>query len=138
MNLVGLLFSYQGRINRAKYWIAALIYIVLLMFLVGFYVALPGLGFLIAIMIAYLVMVVSGFMVAIKRLHDRDKTGWWVLLFYGVPIVLSWFTLSTDGVLYAVLSVVSFVVSIWALVELGCLRGSIGPNQYGPDPVLQT
>jgi len=29
---------------------------------------------------------------------------------------------------------VSFAINIWALVELGCLRGTIGANQYGSDP----
>ena len=26
-------------------------------------------------------------------------------------------------------------VGIWALVELGCLRGTVGPNRHGPDPL---
>jgi uncharacterized membrane protein YhaH (DUF805 family) len=36
-----------------------------------------------------------------------------------------------------VLGLASLVISIWGLVELGFLRGTVGPNQYGPDP-LQT
>jgi uncharacterized membrane protein YhaH (DUF805 family) len=24
---------------------------------------------------------------------------------------------------------------VWALVEIGFLRGTVGPNQYGPDPL---
>jgi uncharacterized membrane protein YhaH (DUF805 family) len=34
-----------------------------------------------------------------------------------------------------VLHVVGFAISVWAFVELGCLRGTVGPNQYGPDPL---
>jgi uncharacterized membrane protein YhaH (DUF805 family) len=30
---------------------------------------------------------------------------------------------------------VSFAITIWAIVELGFLRGTIGPNRYGPDPL---
>jgi uncharacterized membrane protein YhaH (DUF805 family) len=26
-------------------------------------------------------------------------------------------------------------VLIWAIVELGCLRGTEGPNRFGPDPL---
>jgi uncharacterized membrane protein YhaH (DUF805 family) len=26
-------------------------------------------------------------------------------------------------------------LAIWALIWLGCLRGTVGPNQYGPDPL---
>ena len=25
----------------------------------------------------------------------------------------------------------------WAIIELGCIRGSVGPNEYGPDPVTR-
>ena len=34
-----------------------------------------------------------------------------------------------------VLGLASFVISIWALVEIGFLRGTVGPNAYGPDPL---
>jgi uncharacterized membrane protein YhaH (DUF805 family) len=36
------------------------------------------------------------------------------------------------GVLF---NLASFAISIWAIVELGCLRGTDGPNTYGPDPL---
>jgi uncharacterized membrane protein YhaH (DUF805 family) len=32
-------------------------------------------------------------------------------------------------------SLASLAISIWAFVELGCLRGTAGPNKYGPDPL---
>ena len=35
-------------------------------------------------------------------------------------------------------AIVSFAHRLWALVELGCLRGTIGRNQYGPDPLAPT
>jgi uncharacterized membrane protein YhaH (DUF805 family) len=34
-----------------------------------------------------------------------------------------------------VLHLVGFAITVWAFVELGCLRGTVGPNQYGPDPL---
>jgi uncharacterized membrane protein YhaH (DUF805 family) len=34
-----------------------------------------------------------------------------------------------------VLHLVAFAITVWAFVELGCLRGTVGPNQYGPDPL---
>ena len=33
------------------------------------------------------------------------------------------------------LSLAAAAIAIWAFVELGCLRGTPGPNQYGPDPL---
>ena len=29
----------------------------------------------------------------------------------------------------------SFAITVWAIVELGFLRGTLGPNRYGPDPL---
>ena len=34
-----------------------------------------------------------------------------------------------------VLNAIIFVVALWFFVELGCLRGTVGPNRYGPDPL---
>ena len=50
--------------------------------------------------------------VQVKRWHDRDKSGWWVLINF-VPVV----------------------GPLWALVECGFLRGTLGDNRFGPDPL---
>jgi uncharacterized membrane protein YhaH (DUF805 family) len=79
---------------------------------------------------------ISAFAVGVKRLHDRDKSGWWILLFYLAPSVLGSIANTSEQPLVGfVLGVGSFVISIWALVELGFLRGTVGPNRYGPDPL---
>jgi uncharacterized membrane protein YhaH (DUF805 family) len=72
--------------------------------------------------------------VGLKRLHDRDKTGWWLVLFYAVPGILS-AAAPPIGTAGNLLLVLSFAIEIWALVEIGCLPGTAGPNQYGPDPL---
>ena len=58
-----------------------------------------------------LVVIVPAFLVYIKRWHDRDKSGWWMLIVL-IPLV---------GL-------------IWFLVELGFLPGTPGPNRFGPPP----
>jgi uncharacterized membrane protein YhaH (DUF805 family) len=55
--------------------------------------------------------------VTIRRLHDRDMSGWWYL---GV-IVLSFIPL------------VGMLVSLAFLVIM-FLPGTVGPNRFGPDP----
>jgi len=52
--------------------------------------------------------------VHIKRCHDRDQSGWWVLLLL-IPVI-------------------GF---IWAIINLGILEGTRGPNRFGPDPLGQ-
>ena len=57
---------------------------------------------------------------------------------YLAPLLINLFgiyVLGDDGTLNSILTVVSFAINIWALVELGCLRGTIGGNQYGGDPL---
>jgi uncharacterized membrane protein YhaH (DUF805 family) len=83
--------------------------------------------------------------VGIKRLHDRDKSGWWLLLFYGGPYftsLLGYIFGGSDDLgrdvtpfLVVALQYISAGIVIWSLGELGVLRGTIGANRYGPDPV---
>jgi uncharacterized membrane protein YhaH (DUF805 family) len=49
--------------------------------------------------------------VGAKRFHDRNRTGWLLLLFV-IPIL-----------------------GIFVVIELGFLRGTRGPNRFGPDPL---
>jgi uncharacterized membrane protein YhaH (DUF805 family) len=136
MDLANLLFTYTGRINRAKYWIAVLIYVIALVVILAIAYPMGMIGLVIGI-VAYIVMVVSGVMVGIKRLHDRNKSGWWLLLFYLVPGVLSALGMQMGGMANGALSLIGFAITIWMIVELGCLRGTAGANQYGPDPLNQ-
>ena len=141
-----LFFSYQGRINRAKYWLAILIYLIIGAVAFGILFALVGshststlpLAIILTV-VGYIILLASGLSVAVKRLHDRDKSGWWILIFYILPAVLNAIARGMahgSGAGFGlVLSLVALAISIWAFVELGCLRGTVGPNQYGPDPL---
>ena len=139
MNFVGLLFSFEGRINRGKFWLAVLAYVVISIVL-ALLLIIPVLGWLLA-GIGYLGMIVSGIFVAIKRLHDRNKPGWWVAIFYVIPMILSGasaymtYDAGEQTSMAMLISLISLAISLWAFVELGCLRGTVGPNQYGPDPI---
>jgi len=139
MNLMGLLFSFEGRINRGKFWLAVLAYVIISIVL-ALLLIIPVLGWLLA-GIGYLGMIVSGIFVAIKRLHDRNKPGWWVAIFYVIPMILSGasaymtYEAGEQTSVAMLISLIGLAISLWAFVELGCLRGTVGPNQYGPDPI---
>jgi uncharacterized membrane protein YhaH (DUF805 family) len=99
--------SAEGRIARQQWWIG-----VGLLFLVSlFSTILFGNDGLIAFITGVLMMI-AGIMLHIKRCHDRGKSGWWCLLL-----------------------LVPFVGLIWAIIDLGILPGTVGPNEYGPDPL---
>jgi uncharacterized membrane protein YhaH (DUF805 family) len=144
MDLINVLFSFAGRIGRGQFWLAAVTWI-------GFAFAVYGLIWLFlyvfnispSLILSYVVativfvpILVSAVAVGVKRLHDRNKNGWWLLVFYlGLLAVLTLASLSGEGIVHTVLSGIGFVLLLWAFVELGCLRGTIAGNPYGPDPV---
>jgi uncharacterized membrane protein YhaH (DUF805 family) len=139
MNWGNLLFSFVGRINRGKYWLVMLIWIVASVAVVGatFGIAMTSDGAMIGVIASLLVLVpsaVSAIAIGVKRLHDRNKSGWWILLLYMSPGVIDAVgqEVGSSG---AIFSLASFAISVWAIVELGCLRGTDGPNTYGPDPL---
>jgi uncharacterized membrane protein YhaH (DUF805 family) len=150
MDWMTLLFSFKGRINRGKYWLAGLVYLavwivfiaVIFMWIGGMNIdnlfSLAGAGLLIwlAGFIFFIAGTWSGLAVGVKRLHDRDKSGWWILLFWLGPSILgSWPTAVPDLGGGVIIALAAGALAIWAFVELGCLRGTTGPNQYGPDPL---
>jgi uncharacterized membrane protein YhaH (DUF805 family) len=150
MDWTTLLFSFTGRIDRGKYWLAILIYMVAwIVFIAAIFMWLGGLnsdnlfsfagtGLLIWLVgfILFIAGTWSGLAVGIKRLHDRDKSGWWILLFWLGPSVLGgWQTATPSLGGGLMLSLAAAAIVIWAFVELACLPGTPGPNQYGPDPL---
>ena len=74
------------------------------------YLADSGLG-IVLLLWWFLISTYAGTMVQIKRYHDRDKSGWWILTEF-IPLY-----------------------NIWATIELLFLRGTRGANRYGADPL---
>jgi uncharacterized membrane protein YhaH (DUF805 family) len=140
MSLSQLLFSFQGRLNRKPYWMVAIAVTVLMIALIVFALVLMGereVGAAISVMLfialLYIPLIWVGLATGAKRLHDRDKSAWWLVLFYAVPSIVSSAADRMDGGF--LLHLVSFAITVWAFVELGCLRGTVGPNRFGPDPL---
>ena len=137
MDYTNLLFSFEGRINRGKYWLAVLIWVIawLVALAIGFAAMYANvwLGVIVFVIVG-IPAIISSFAVAIKRLHDRDKSGWWIVLFYVVPSILNQIGQHMGGA-GLILALASLGISIWAFVEIGCLPGTSGQNQYGPDPL---
>ena len=87
------------------------------------------------ILVLYIPLIWIGLALSAKRLHDRDKSAWWLLVFYALPTILSTAADRTEDVQFIILHLISFGITVWAFVELGCLRGTVGSNRYGPDPL---
>ena len=112
--LESILFSFEGRVPRRVYWGVTLGASVI--FVVAFSIVFAVFGeesglLAIALLLVYIPMIWISLAIQIKRWHDRDKSGYWFFIGF-IPII----------------------GPIWAYIETGCLRGTVGPNTYGPDP----
>ena len=75
---------------------------------------------------------------AIKRLHDRDRSGWWIVPFFVVPGLFSQFSdLLPDSNWVLAIVLVMQISWLWGFVEMFCLHGSLGSNRFGPDPLAE-
>ena len=129
-------FGFSGRANRAKWWLVTVINVVIIAVLTGVAVVGDSVALWVGFVIVLFALWVSSVAIAIKRLHDRGKSGWWVLVFIFVPGLLQGLgSRLGDPVPMMILGLAGLAISIWALVELGFLRGTQGDNAYGPDPL---
>lgn len=99
--------GFGGRARRAEYWQFALVntVAVILLDIVGAVIHFPFLGILYV-----LATLVPSLAAGVRRLHDTDRSGWWLLIAL-VPLV--------GGII---------------LLVFTCTAGQQGPNKYGPDP----
>jgi uncharacterized membrane protein YhaH (DUF805 family) len=143
-------FLFRGRMNRKPYWLKGS-----LVFLIGtiFYlIATDGLLldsifldplsgeendstsltlFLYALLVPAFWPLLA---ISAQRLHDRSKSAWWLLPFFLLPLVFQYIGDLLEGTLALVFNLIAFSLYVWGTVELCFLRGTDGPNQYGPDP----
>ena len=151
INLVWqLLFTVKGRVDRATWWIASVAFTCV--WLLGIWsfskVELPyrssAYPYVAWLLIAFLAVVWwSSNAIDVKRLHDRERSGWHVLI-----RILRDAALIALGYLgqghqvsasdYApILGIVWVACMLLILVECGFLPGTDGPNNYGPDPLVK-
>ena len=153
MNAWTLFFGFRGRINRAKYWLALLILFAADAVLSALgYMTGKGMAFQIISYAVNLATFVSTLALGIKRLHDRDRAAWWLLLFYIGPFLVGlagWALLwATTGSFVDVRVVSLFLLrlcllggialGIWGLIEIGFRRGTAGYNRFGADPLAKS
>jgi uncharacterized membrane protein YhaH (DUF805 family) len=141
MNWVYLYNSFDGRIGRQTFWIA--FGVLLVAELIGHAVAeeIQGdrLSAIVDLAFAY-----PEFAVAVKRGHDRNTPLWLLIVFFGASAVLDLLIVlemtgndDQPSMLSLLIALPFTVLGIALLVELGFRRGTIGPNQHGPDPLAK-
>ena len=143
MDYAWLLFSFKGRTNRARYLIVqcVLLAIWLLLWLKSPWQQWQVLHWVIA---AAMIWVDTA--TTVKRLHDRNRNGWWAVavvivnrlsyLYYGLFFGLHFgFDRSIAWELLVVMFAVAMsLLQTWIVIELFFLIGTDGRNRFGPDP----
>ncbi len=115
MDWKNLYLSTEGRINRKAYFLGilpmAVIGLVALIIdgAVGSYIGRSGIG--VCQIISWGLLLWPSIALAVKRLHDRNRSGWFVLLGY-IPFV-----------------------NFWIGIEVLFLKGTPGDNRYGANPL---
>lgn len=126
--------DFQTRSSRSEYW-----WVILFMVIVYVVLAIPvmmsmgsmdpdvleagdysGLSMIsfVPLGIFALANIIPGIALAVRRLHDLDKSGWLYLIV----------------IIGGIIPIVSFLISIGWIVVM-CFRGTVGDNRFGPDPL---
>jgi uncharacterized membrane protein YhaH (DUF805 family) len=131
--------SFDGRISRQTFWTAMVALLIAEIFAHMIAEAIQGdrLSAIVDLAFTY-----PEFAIAVKRGHDRNMPLWLLIIFFGGGALLDLLTVldlsGTDeepSTLSIFIAVPFTVLGLALLVELGFRRGTVGPNQYGPDPL---
>ena len=107
--------QFSGRSRRKEYWMFFL-FIIICAVVIGIIEGILGMSGMVGdlygplTLLFILAIFIPSLAVQVRRFHDQDKSGWFVLLGF-IPLV--------GGLIVLVFM---------------CLEGTKGPNQYGPDP----
>ena len=158
--MIGNLFRFSGRASRKTFWLTLLLLIAIsfaMSIVLGVFAgvgaevlggaepsvtaALFGGGLVgIVMIVVYVAIFVISLAISVRRLHDLDRSAWFLVGYYLITIVLSAVAYATmtsgpgDSILSAVAGIIQFVLAIAFLIYLGFIRGTEGPNRFGPDP----
>lgn len=153
--------DFSGRSRRMEFWmwqllqfIVYFVVVVLAMLFGGGMMMMAGDpsaiaaagGVMLIIMLLYLVyalaVLIPSIAVAVRRLHDTNRTGWWILAPlapYLVAILAGMMAVSSPDMagVASILALICMLAALALAVTLLVfyfLEGTRGPNKYGPDP----
>ena len=151
-DVIKLFTSFHGRISRKSWWLGTVI--ITILSLSGTIVLNPDALSLDPNVVAQpvwaetiweLLLIIPYAAIAVKRFNDRDWPNW---LGYACGLIMAvlyvaphfgFFAFEPDmSMREAIAALVLFLLPLFALIVNGFLRGTPGPNRYGPDPLQST
>ena len=117
-------FSFKGRISRGTYWwaivvrtvVSCICALVLVVTIEPPYLSATSVFAFVTSTLALMLFILTiycRYPIAVKRWHDRDKSGWWVRIEW-IPLI----------------------GPFWEIIECGFLKGTDGPNRFGLSPLM--
>ena len=103
--------SWRGRVSRRTFWLCGVGGLLLVALYLQAVLGIAGVGRGRAEAMVNLILLYPVLAVSAKRWQDRGRSPWWVLVVL-IPVI-GW---------------------IWALIDNGLVRGTRGPNRFGPEP----
>ena len=100
--------KFTGRARRKEYWMFLLFSIIISVVLTVID-GVVGTGGILGLVYSLAVLIPS-IAVAVRRMHDIDKSGWWLLIAF-VPLI-----------------------GIIVVIVFACMAGTPGDNRFGPPP----
>ena len=105
--------DFSTRISRSEFWwgsLGSIITSTILSFAVGFLSVLSGFPSELVLLPLQLFLLIASTALSVRRLHDINKSGWWLLINLTIVGILLWF--------------------YWA-----CSKGDSDENVFGPNPL---
>ena len=155
--------EFSGRSRRMEYWMWVLfqflisfVFIIIIAAVGGAAIMSGDLNQLVAVggivIVIYLLMILMALIffipnlaVTVRRLHDTDRSGWWMMLYWGPYLLLIVAQMmigasayaggdAMAGGMVALVAGLAWLVGCIILLVFMFLEGTRGPNRYGPDP----
>lgn len=130
--------EFSGRSRRKEYWMYVLLIVIVAVVLSVIETALGMRQMILGMygpltLLLWLATLCPNIAVGVRRLHDTNRSGWWMLIGivpYAISIALLF---SGNLVMAGILAFAALILGVVLLVFM-VLDGTKGPNKYGPDP----
>ncbi len=123
-------FDFQGRARRSEFWWYILVVIVIQIILS---IIQRFIGTQILTALLSLALLLPNLGISVRRLHDLEKSGWWILLPLAPMILVVLCMFMFQWTLSMIFGLVTLACSI-LLIYWYAMPGTSGTNKYGPDP----
>ena len=130
--------EFSGRSRRKEYWMFTLFMLLVSVALMAIEMAVGiaemfGEGGGPLSLIFSLATLIPGISVSVRRLHDIDRSGWWLLGPF-IPLIFVGFAVATQLTWLVGIAGGLALIGILILLVFAVKDGTKGPNRFGDDP----